>query len=263
MLLFTLFLSVSAAFAEYSAPVSKLWLTKACPYAQRVRISCIEKSIDIDLQFVDLQNKPKDFCDIYSEITSDTTAPARVPIFEDSDGFKLIDSAIIVQYLDEKFPNSGSNIVPEGASEKAVCRMFINSFEQNIWPPLNIKMLKASDDSSKMERLKETLPAALQNVNRYLECNAQKSGPFVLGNRFSFAEVMTAPLIQRLVKISTAYCSIDLMEECEKAGCFHLMKWIEAVLARESVESTKLDDDLFIANFDRMKEMIRQNVRIV
>jgi glutathione S-transferase len=263
MLLFTLFLSASAAFAETSTPVSKLWLTKACPYAQRVRISCIEKSIEINLQFVDLLNKPKDFCDIYSEIASDTTATARVPIFEDSDGFRLIDSTIIVQYLDEKFPNSGSNIVPEVASERAVCRMFIDCFEKNIWPPLNIKMLKASDDSLKMEKLKQTLPAALQNVNRYLECNAQKSGPFVLGNRFSFAEVMTAPLIQRLVKVSTAYCSIDIMEECKKAGCIHLIKWIEAVLARESVESTKLDDELFIANFDRMKEMLRQNVRIV
>jgi glutathione S-transferase len=251
-------MSVAVAFAETS---TKLWLTKSCPYAHRVRILCIERSIDVELQYVDLANKPKELCDIYSQITSNSTAAAKVPIFEDSDGFKLIDSAIIVQYLNEKYPNLGSNIVPQLASERAVCRLFVNCYEKTM-SPLIVAVLKASDDSLEMEKLRQTLPATLQTVNRFLECNAQKSGPFVLGNCFSYAEVMTAPFIQRLVKIAASFCSIDLMEECEKAGCVDLMKWIEAVVARESVESTKLDDEQLFKNCNRMKDMIRQNIPI-
>jgi glutathione S-transferase len=252
MLLLTPLLMVAGeSVAESVTPISRLWISKNSPYAGRTWIASIEKKIDVDLQFVDLYNKSKEFCDLYSQISPDISAPAKIPIFEDADGFKLIESAVIVQYLDEKFPNSGSSLIPQLASEKAVCRLFIDLYEKTM-SPLNLAMVKASGDSLEIEKIKQTLPLALKTMNRYLEIN-QKSGPFILSDRFSFAEVMVAPFIQRLLPLAASFCSINLIEECEKAGCSHLIKWIEAVLARESVSQTKVEDEKLIEAYTKLK----------
>jgi hypothetical protein len=168
--LFSFLMAAAESLAVSTTPVSKLWVSKSCPYAQRAWITSIEKKIDVDLQFVDLANKPKEFCDVYASISPDTLASAKVPIFEDADGFKLIESAVIVQYLDDKFPNSGNSLIPQLASEKALCRLFIDCFEKTM-SPLSISMLKASGDSVAIEKLQQTIPVALKTMNRYLECN--------------------------------------------------------------------------------------------
>jgi glutathione S-transferase len=248
-----LFLFVATEVVTSSTPVSRLWISKACPYAQRSWIASIEKNVDVELKFEDLQNKSKEFCDLYSQISPDPLASAKVPIFEDGDGFKLIESSIIAQYLDEKFPTQGNNLIPQLASEKATCRLFVDCFEKTI-SPLNVGMLIASGNSTAMEKLSKNLPTLLQTLNRYLEFNADESGPFILGDRFSIAEVLTAPFIQRIYPVGKSFCSIDLLEECEKAGCDRLRQWMEATLARESVKSTKVADENLINTYMKMKE---------
>lgn len=259
MIALAFLMAATESIALAPTTVSRLWLSKSCPYAQRAWITSIEKKIDVDLQFVDLANKPKEFCDIYSQISPDASASAKVPIFEDADGFKLIESAVIVQYLDDKFPTSGNLLIPQLASEKAICRLFIDCFEKTM-SPLSISMLKASGDSVAIEKLQQTIPVALKTMNKYLECNGHESGPFILGDRFSFAEVMVAPFIQRLLPVASSFCSINMMEECDKAGCSQLKQWMEAVLARESVSSSKIADEKLIESYTKMKERFQQPV---
>lgn len=258
MFLLTFLMAATESLALSSIPKSRLWVSKACPYAQRAWITSIEKAIDIDVTFVDLANKPKEFCDIYSHISPDILASAKVPIFEDVDGFKLIESAIIVQYLDEKFPDSGTTLIPQSAAAKATCRLFIENFEKTI-SPLSFAFLKASGDSEAIEKLQQSIPMALKIMNKYLECNAKSGGPFLLGDTFSFAEVLTAPFVQRLLPVAISFCNINITEECQKAACSRLLQWMEAVLARESVNQTKVEDEMLIDSYRKMKDRIQQS----
>lgn len=59
------------------------------------------------LVFVRLSNHClliKSFSALYASIHPDPEAPAKVPILEDTDGTKLIESLTVARYLDAKYP---------------------------------------------------------------------------------------------------------------------------------------------------------------
>lgn len=49
-------------------------------------------------------------------------APAKVPIIIDTNGFKLVESNITVQYLDEKYGQDGARLLPSDPAERAKAR---------------------------------------------------------------------------------------------------------------------------------------------
>lgn len=53
-------------------------------------------------RIVDLQDKPKDFSDLYSSIHPDPNSRAKLPILEHGD-VRLIESAVCAEYVAEAF----------------------------------------------------------------------------------------------------------------------------------------------------------------
>ena len=66
-----------------------------CPYCARVRIVLAEKGVEFEAFEIDLSDRP-DW--IYEK-----NATGRVPILED-DGWVLPESAVIMEYLEERYP---------------------------------------------------------------------------------------------------------------------------------------------------------------
>ncbi len=68
----------------------------------------------------------------------------------------------------------------------------------------------------------------LQVVNDFIKHNgSSQGGSFFLGARYSFAEAMTAPFLQREVLLMPHVKKWDLVQYAKTAGLDRLVAWIE------------------------------------
>jgi glutathione S-transferase len=230
-------------------PQLRLWISKSCPYAARVWVTVLEKGIACDLKIIDLQNKPEEFNALYASLNVDPTASSKVPILEDPDGTKLIESAVIAQYIEDKFPLAGTYCMPSSAKDKAIVRLFIETF--GVLQSMPYKCIATTPATR--DELLESLRKAMKIVDKFLLQYGDKHGPFMFGTDFTFAEIMTGPFIQRLLPIASHFCNVDVLAECKTAGCARLLVWIEATLARKSMVTAKVPDDVLVASYEAAK----------
>ncbi|TML71825.1 MAG: glutathione S-transferase family protein [Actinobacteria bacterium] len=89
-----------------------------CPYCARVRIVLAEKDVPYDPIVIDLADRP---AWIYQKNPS-----GKVPILEDDDWI-LPESAVIAEYLEERFPDPP--LQPADAAERALARLLVFRFD--------------------------------------------------------------------------------------------------------------------------------------
>jgi len=82
----------------------KLLYTKRSPFARKVRVVALEKSVSLDFVDEDLQNK--------SAVLKSANPIAKVPTLILDNGNALYDSKVIVQYLEQHYPNPA--LIPAG-----------------------------------------------------------------------------------------------------------------------------------------------------
>jgi glutathione S-transferase len=85
-----------------------------CPYCARVRIVLDEKHVEYEPVEIDLRDRP---AWIYEK-----NSTGRVPVIEE-DGWLLPESAVIMEYLDERYPEPPL-LAPDPA-ERALARLWI------------------------------------------------------------------------------------------------------------------------------------------
>src|SRR5690348_18229639 len=90
-----------------------------CPYCARVRIVLAEKGIEYETVVVDLDDRP---AWIY-----DKNPLGRVPVIEE-DTFVLAESAVIDEYLEERYPEP--RLLPVDAGERGLTRMLVFRFDE-------------------------------------------------------------------------------------------------------------------------------------
>jgi glutathione S-transferase len=96
----------------------KLYDAARCPFCARVRIALAEKGIDYDPVEIDLSNRP-DW--IYGLNPS-----GKVPVLDD--GFILPESAVIMEYLDERYPEPA--LLPSELGARAEARLSVFRFDE-------------------------------------------------------------------------------------------------------------------------------------
>jgi glutathione S-transferase len=92
-----------------------------CPFCARVRIVLSEKRIPYEPVEVDLSNRPGW---IYEKNPS-----GRVPVLEE-DTFVLPESAVIMEYLEERYPEPA--LLPEDPAARAIERLWIDRFDDRL-----------------------------------------------------------------------------------------------------------------------------------
>jgi glutathione S-transferase len=85
-----------------------------CPYCARVRIVLAEKQVEYEAIEVDLDDRP---AWIYEK-----NATGRVPVIEE-DGWVLPESAVIMEYLEERYPEPA--LLALDPAERALARLWI------------------------------------------------------------------------------------------------------------------------------------------
>ena len=89
-----------------------------CPYCARVRIVLAEKNVEHEVVAVDLSDRP---AWLYEK-----NPLGKVPVIEE-DTFVLPESAVIMEYLEERYPEPA--LLPADAAERALARLQVFRFD--------------------------------------------------------------------------------------------------------------------------------------
>ena len=144
-----------------------------CPYCARVRIALAEKGIEYETVEIDLDDRP---AWIYEK-----NPLGRVPVLEE-DTFVLAESAVIDEYLDERYPEPP--LWPADPAARALGRMLVFRFDELSRPYYALR--RGEDDArERLDAVLATLDAALQEQR------------FLTGPEFGLADIAYIPWILR------------------------------------------------------------------
>jgi glutathione S-transferase len=95
----------------------KLYDAPRCPFCARVRIALAEKAIEYETIEVDLSDRPRWLYEL--------NATGKVPVLDD--GFILPESAVIMEYLEERYPDAP--LLPHDPERRAEARLLVHRFD--------------------------------------------------------------------------------------------------------------------------------------
>jgi glutathione S-transferase len=204
---------------------------------------------------IDLQNKPKEFCDLYARANPIPDARAKVPVLEvavddDQSSFVITESLVVAEYLAERYPDAG--LMPGSCEDRATMRLFSELCGASSISYWNILRAQTGGDDEKREAAVEQFKQALINIDAFLEKKGDPEGPFLFGDRFSLAECNIAPFLQRACNALPAFAAIHPIDLCKEQGLARLETWILATLARPSVQHIALPEDEMKASVSKM-----------
>jgi glutathione S-transferase len=153
--------------------VITLYDADRCPYCARVRIVLAEKGLEYEVVAIDLDDRP---AWIY-----DKNPLGRVPVLEEDD-FVLAESAVIDEYLEERWPQPA--LWPADPGERALGRLLVHRFDELSRPYYALRRGQ--------EGARARLDAQLAGMAALLERQ-----PFLTGRAFGLADVAYVPWILR------------------------------------------------------------------
>jgi len=153
--------------------VITLYDADRCPYCARVRITLAEKGIEYEPVMIDLDDRPGW---IYEK-----NPLGRVPVLEE-DTFVLAESAVIDEYLDERYPDPP--LWPADPADRALGRMLVFRFDEVSKP---YYALRRGEEGARAR-----FDAALDTLAK-----AVQERPFLSGQEFGLADIAYVPWILR------------------------------------------------------------------
>ncbi|ORY33554.1 glutathione S-transferase [Rhizoclosmatium globosum] len=219
-----------------SIPVSEItyFWHNGCPYVHRSSIVLHEKGLwdKIEKKHIDLKNKPEWYLQLYPI--------GKVPAIQIKDTF-LPESAIIAEFFIENFEGVGPELLPSNPLVRAKIRLFIQQFQDAISPAFKYARGPVDD-----EALAVVTKFVTTVQNSLTALTLSDDGPFLLGSKFSLAEVITAPFALRL-SLALEKKGVALPDS-DKFARFH--EWFNAVTTRESVLETFLGKEAYLAQIN-------------
>lgn len=174
-----------------------------CPYCARARIVLAEKGVEFETVEIDLDNRP---AWIYAKNPS-----GRVPVLEEDGGFVLPESAVIMAYLDERYPEPP--LLPDDPAGRALARLWLDRFDDRLGA--DYYALRREEEGARPR-----LEARLAELDAALEAQ-----PFLSGRAYGLADVGYLPWILR----ARTLLGVDL--EPYPA----VVAWVERLLDRPAV----------------------------
>jgi glutathione S-transferase len=155
--------------------VLTLYDAPRCPYCARTRIVLAEKAVPYETVVVDLSDRP-------AWLLEHNPPDGRVPVLEE-DGWVLPESAVVDEYLDERFPEPP--LLPVDPGERAAARLVIFRFDALGKPYYALRR----DEAGAAERVEH----ALGGLDALL-----RAAPFLTGRAFGLADISYLPWLLRL-----------------------------------------------------------------
>jgi stringent starvation protein A len=166
--------------------VLTLYDAARCPYCARVRIVLAEKAIGFDTVTVDLDDRPSWIYDL--------NPTGRVPVLED-DGLVLAESRVLMEYLEERFPEVP--LLPVDRAARALVRLRLERFDE--WLGNAYYLLRRKRSS---EPARTALDVALNDVAKLLARQ-----PYLSGDDYGLADCGYVPWTSALRRRWASKCA--------------------------------------------------------
>jgi glutathione S-transferase len=154
--------------------VITLYDAPRCPYCARVRIVLAEKDIEVEVVEIDLSDRP---AWLYEK-----NPAGRVPVIEEDGGPPLPESAVIMEFLEERFPEPP--LLPPDPADRAAVRLLVFRDHELTDP---YYAFRRGEEGARKE-----LEAALAQFDAVL---AQR--PYLGGTEFGLADTALVPWFLR------------------------------------------------------------------
>jgi glutathione S-transferase len=183
-----------------------LYDAERCPYAARVRITLAEKSLPYETVAIDLSDRPGW---LYEK-----NPAGRVPVLEEDDGLLLPESVVIMEYLEERFPEPA--LLPADPAERALARLRVERFD-DLGDPYYAVRRGDEDAQTRLDSALATLDAILQ------------AQPFLTGREYGLADIAYLPWLLR----GQAFFGLDVEPYPTIAA------WLDRLLERPAVAAER------------------------
>jgi glutathione S-transferase len=154
--------------------VITLYNAARCPYAARARIVLAEKGIEFETVEIDLSDRP---AWLYEK-----NPAGRVPVVEEDGGDPLPESAVIMEFLEERYPEPA--LLPADPADRAAVRLLIFRDHELTDP---YYALRRGED-----RAREEFDAALGRFDALLG-----EQPYLSGAEYGLADIALVPWVLR------------------------------------------------------------------
>ena len=144
-----------------------------CPYCARARIALAEKGIAHEAVVIDLEDRPAWLYEL--------NPTGRVPVLE-SDGWALPESAVINEFLEERYPEPP--LLPVDPEARAAARLVIFRDDELTRPYYALRR--------RQDGAEESFAAALADLDEALAETA-----FLTGEAFGLADIALVPWVIR------------------------------------------------------------------
>lgn len=146
-----------------------------CPYCARVRILLAEKGIPYDPIEIDLDDRP---AWLYRK-----NPAGKVPVLEEDGGFVLPESRVIMEYLEERFPEPA--FLPADPAERALVRLWLERHDDLTDPYYDLYFRRPGGSA-------ENVHAQLARLDEAL---AER--PWLSGSEYGLVDIGYVPWILR------------------------------------------------------------------
>ena len=151
-----------------------LYNAARCPYAARARIVLAEKGIEFETVEIDLSDRP---AWLYEK-----NPTGRVPVIEEDGGDPLPESAVIMEFLEERYPEPA--LLPPDPADRAAARLLILR-DHDLTDPYYA--LRREEDGAR-----EEFDAALGRFDALLG-----EQPYLGGAEYGLADIALVPWVLR------------------------------------------------------------------
>jgi glutathione S-transferase len=193
-------------------------------------LALAEKRVDFELVEIDLQNKPAWF--------STVSSYGKVPALQHGQE-RVVESAIVNEYIDEVFPEPA--LLPKEPGARAAARIWIDYANTRFVPAWGA-LLRGNTEAER-----ESARAGLLESLEYLETQAlhklSGAGPYWFGEQLGLVDLTFYPWFERWSALEHYRGALPL------AKFERLQRWRAALSARPSVKDIVNRTEYYVERF--------------
>ena len=157
----------------------------------------------------------------------------KVPVLVDED-FSIYESSVILEYLEDKYPDVGANLFPQDIQSRTLSRRLINEIDCYLWP-VSMRLLMATFFTPKEKWDETKISHALAGVLAELERFEDYFSHNVGNEALTSVEYSMFPIVALIFRIEERKKDLGFSQAVSP----ELTRWFDALNGLSIFQSTR------------------------